>query len=533
MKVLITDDEIQIRKGLRLKVEWEEEGFQIVEEASNGQEALELLKKVEVDVVITDVRMPIMDGIEFVKRVSKEHPNVKVIVLSGYSDFEYVRSTMIEGVIDYLLKPVAPDELVEALKRIRIAAEEEKRKQIESDRISRLVHNQLEEMREQYLLHLVKEELSELNMAIERLQQLQLEDFANENAQVQFLTVEIRGSDCNNPNKVKELWLPFRMMCREIAQEYEGMYSFYDVSYANMIHFIYLVDSNQFIQSSSSLVNDLQRNVKEFMNLETVIGIGKVVTGLPEFKTGYISALLSWSQSQMGSHSQVIDGTVNNEMFEFSADFEKKLINSIENANYEAFKSNIHSILGGKNNQSIMSFSFAANRVLFLLGSLARKYDIDTNDINKMIWNCQQSIWELNSHSRVMEQLIYLGHSIIEKVYEARCSSNGTAIVENVRRYLEQHYASEISLTTLSEQFHINSTYLSDIFKNYVGQNFSDYLINLRMDNAKSLLKDKQLKIIDVAHLVGFSNSGYFSTVFKKHFGQTPVEFRKSLHLSQ
>lgn len=532
MKIMITDDEIQIRKGLRMKVEWEEEGFHIVAEASNGQEALDILKRSEIDIVITDVRMPIMDGMEFVKRCHIEHSNVKVIVLSGYSDYEYVRSSMIEGVKDYLLKPVAPDELVDVLKRVRTEIEVEKKNQIESDRMSQLVHSQLEEMREQYLLHLVKEEWSELNMAIERLHQLRLEDFTNKNIQVQFLTVEIRGSDAY-PNQLKELWLPFRMMCREISKRHEGTYTFYDTSYANMMHFIiHSVDSEQFIPSTY-LVKDVQRYVKEFMGLETVIGIGNVVTGLTEFKNGYISALLSWSQSQLGSHSQVIEGTVNKAMHNFSPDSEKKLINSIENVNYKAFKNNMDLILGEKNNQSIMTFSIVANRVLFLLGSLARKYDTDTVGINKAIWNCQQKIWELNSHNRVIDQLNHLANSIIRKVNESRCSSNGSVIVENVRRYLDKHYANEISLTALSEQFHINSAYLSEMFKNHIGQNFSDYLINLRMNNAQALLKDRQLKIIDVAYLVGFSNSGYFSTVFKKYYGQTPVEFRKSLNMDQ
>ncbi|WP_338787136.1 response regulator transcription factor [Metabacillus sp. FJAT-53654] len=529
LKVIIADDEIQIRKGLRMKVEWEEEGFQIVEEASNGQESLDLLKKMKVDVVITDVRMPIMDGIEFVKQCHHEHPNVKVIVLSGYSDFEYVRSSMIEGVKDYLLKPVAPDELVEALRRIRSEIEKEKKRQLESEQMKRLVHNQVEEMREQYLLHLVKEEWSELTVTIERLQQLQLDDFAKEDVHIQFVTVEVRGTE--RESNIKELWLPFRMLCKEIAKEHDGTYSFYDASYANMIHFIHRVDSNQ-LNSKSPLIRKIQRHVKEFMNIETVIGIGKVVTGLTECKNGYISALLSWSQSQLGSQSQVIEETTNKEVFEFTADVEKKLINTIETENHEDFKKTIYSILGEINNQSIMSFSFVANRVLFMLGSLAKKHDIDTIEINNTIWNCQQRIWELNSQNRVIEQLIHLAHSIIEKVHEDRCSSNGVAIVENVRRYLDQHYANEISLTTLADKFHINSTYLSEIFKHNIGKNFSDYLISLRMDHAQAFLKDKQLKIIDVAHLVGFSNSGYFSTVFKKHFGQTPVEFRKSQNLN-
>lgn len=524
MKVIIADDEIQIRKGLRMKVDWEEEGFQIAGEASNGKEVLELLGKMDIDLVLTDMRMPIMDGLELAKRCQQEYPNVKVIVLSGYSDFELVRGSMKEGVKDYLLKPVAPDELVEALQKIRKVIETERQKQVETAQMRQLVLSQLQEVQEQYLLYLVKEEWLEFNLVIERLRQLQLEQLVNEKAVVQFVTVEIRES-FGNPNRLKELWLPFQMLCKEISKEHVGTYSFYDPSYANMVHFLIRIDLN----TPSKLVESLQRNVKRLLNLETVIGIGNVVTGLTSFKTGYISSLLAWSQSQLGSQSQVIDAAITKEeALEFSPDFERKLTNAIENANFEAFRENIHSLLQGDGNQSILSFSFAANRVLFLLGSLSKKYDIETKDIQKTIWNCQQSIWELNSQSKVLENLVQLAQLIIEEVRLARFS-NGKLIVDSVRNYLDQHYASEISLTLLSDLFHINSAHLSETFKNYVGQNFSDYLVKLRMDKAQQFLRDKQLKIIDVANLVGFSNSGYFSTVFKKHVGQTPVEFRNAI----
>jgi two-component system, response regulator YesN len=529
MKILITDDEKQIRKGIRMKVDLADEGFYIVDEASNGQEALDRLKKIDIDIVITDVRMPIMDGMEFVKHCHREYPHVKVIVLSGYSDFEYVRTSIVSGVKDYLLKPVDPDELVDALKRIRTEVEKEKKRQREFDQMNQLVNSQLEDIREQYMLHLVKEEWLEHGVVIERLHQLQLEALAKEEVQVQFITVEIREASTKE-NILKDLWLAFRMLCKEIAYKDEGTFCFYDPNYANMIHFIYRNDSEP-LDCSSKFITSLQRHVKEFLKLETVIGIGSSVTGYQEYKTGYISALLSWSQSRLGNQSQVIDGTVNKEMYEFSPDFEKRLINAIENGKFGSLKNDIFSILGGNNNQSIITFSFAANRILFLLGYLGKKYDIDTDDINKMIWTCQQSIWQLNSQTSVMDQLIALGQLIIDRVLKARCSSNGMMIVENVRRYLDQHYASEVSLASLSEQFHINSSYLSDLFKNHVGKNLSDYLLHLRMENAKKFLKDSQLKIIDVAHLVGFSNSGYFGTVFKKYVGKTPVEYRKSLGL--
>jgi two-component system response regulator YesN len=320
------------------------------------------------------------------------------------------------------------------------------------------------------------------------------------------------------------------MLCKEIAKDHPQTYSFYDPSYANMIHFLQLLDSDN-KDSPSRLVKEIQQTIKRLLKLETVVGIGNVICGITNFKTGYISSLLAWSQSQLGSQSQVLDeSNVKEEVFEFSPEIERKLTNGIESVNYEAFKENIYFLLEGDRNLSIMSFTFAANRVLFLLGSLARKYNMETNDFQKVMWNCQQSIWELNSHTKVIEHLLQLAKLIIEKVHVARFS-NGKIIVASVQQYLEQHYASEISLSMLSELFHINSAHLSETFKHTVGQNFSDYLVQLRLQKARQFLKDKQLKIIDVANLTGFSNSGYFSTVFKKYFGQTPVEFRNSLDL--
>lgn len=524
MKVLITDDEIQIRKGLRLKVDWEEEGFQLVEEASNGKEALEILQTKDIDIVITDMRMPIMDGVELAKRCHQDFPHVKVIVLSGYSDFDYVRNSLQQGVKDYLLKPVAPDELLEALRKIRKEVEEEKRKQVEIAQMSRLVHSHLQELQEQFILHLAKEERLQLPIVIGRLQQLQLEELANENAKVQFITVEIRESD--DPKRPEELRIPFQLLCKEIAKKQKATYVFTDPSYPNMVQFLQLIDSNTSV--INQLVLQIQQNVKKLLKLETVIGIGTIVKGLSAYRSGYISSLLAWSQSQLGSKSQIMDqSATSEEVFDFSPDFERRITNAIENVNLAAFKDNLQIVLEGSEGHSVMSFSFAANQVLFMLGSLAKKYDVETKDIQNTIWNCQQNIWKLYAQHKVQEDLIQLASLIIEKVRLARFSNK--KLIDSIRHYLDQHYTSEISLTTLSTLFHINSAHLSETFKHHVGQNFSDYLVNLRMNHAKQLLKDKQLKIIDVSNLVGFSNSGYFSTVFKKHFGQTPVEFRNSI----
>src|SRR5690606_37729805 len=135
----------------------------------------------------------------------------------------------------------------------------------------------------------------------------------------------------------------------------------------------------------------------------------------------------------------------------------------------------------------------------------------------------------MNSQSKVRDYLIQLAKEIIEKVRVKRYS-NGKLVIESILHYLNEHYASEISLTSLSSLFHINSAYLSDSFKNHVGQNFSEYLVNLRIGEAKLFLTGKEFSIIDRAYLVSFSNSSYFSTVSKKRVGKTSIEYRNSIN---
>lgn len=526
LKVLITDDEMQVRMGLRMKINWEEEGFEIVGEASNGKEAIEWLRTETINLVITDMRMPIMDGLELAQYCYTEFPQIKLIVLSGYSDYEYIRGSMKEGVKDYLLKPVSPDELEETLRKIRKEIEDEKKKQADEAQMRHFVMTQVEVIQEQYLLHLIKESWFESEMVKERLCQLQLEEMTSENTRFQIFSVEIRDKS-NQSNRLRELWFPFQMICKEIAIGEKGLYTIYDPSYTNMIHFLKIVDREQ--GTVISLVKEIQSQVKGLLALETVIGVGSVVDGLSNLGNAYISSLLAWSKSQLVPRSQVIDvSDLQEDEFEFSADMERKLTNAVENANFIRFKENLDKLLGNNKDQSILSFSFMSNRVLFLLAASARKYNLQSKEIQNIMWNCQQSIWELNSYYKVIDQLIDLSRLIIEKVRTVRFS-NGNLIIEGVRQYLDQHYANEISLTFLSEMFHINSTHLSETFKKQVGQNFSDYLVKIRMEKAKELLKDKQLKIIDVANLVGYTNSGYFSTVFKKHFKQTPAYYRQSI----
>ncbi|WP_066191409.1 response regulator transcription factor [Gracilibacillus timonensis] len=526
-KVLIVDDEMQIRKGLQWKVDWKDMGFEVIAEAGNGKEALEVLAKHRLDLVMTDVRMPVMDGIELARHCQERYPQTKVVVLSGYSDFEYVKTSMKKGVRDYLLKPVDPDELEEVLERMKAVIDEDKHKQLELDRVQRQARTQLQEVQEQCLLSLVKEEWVQQSFLQERLKQLKLDVLLDGEWEAQFITVEVREIN-QQSNRVNQLRGAFQMLCKEMSDHQHGIYAFYDPHYTHMMQFLILLEP-AFHNQPSALAKSIQHHVKKLLKLETVVGVGSQVSGLDELKTGYISSLLSWSQSKLGSRSQVIDESVRPEdLTDFSPELEKRIINAIEQTNIARFQSELEMMLGEATPQSVLSFSVAANRVLFCLGSLAKKYGVETKHTQQLIWQCQQAIWELNAQKKVMAYLIQLATVVMEWINDTK-SSDGQRIVDGVRSYIDQYYGNDISLTTLSDLFHINAAYLSEIFKTQTGKNFSEYLAEVRLKESKKFLEDHHLKIIDVANLVGFSSSAYFSTVFKKHVGKTPAAYRKSL----
>ena len=513
MKVLITDDEAQVRKGLLWKIDWEKEGFTVVGEASNGREALHILEEKDPDIVLTDVRMPIMDGIALVKEMAIRHPKVKTIILSGYADFEYVRASMHEGVKRYLLKPVDPEELSSALKDIKDELISEKAEEYRTDRAKKLMQDQLAEIKEQYLLQLVRNEWAGLSISEEKLMYLGLDTFCSED--VRFLSVEIRGS--MSRSDLRALFLPFRMICRELAGE--RAISFVDASYPHMVHYI------SRIGDVKGLATDVQQAAKNLLGLESVIGLGKPVRGARALKSGYESSILAWGQSSINIESQLIDDNKRENDPDFPDEAEKVLNAYIEQGNGYLLQSFLTNLL--ERQSSVMDFTLTANRILLHLNILAGKYDPKRVEVGEEVWKCQISIWEMTSYKEVTHQLTELSGRIMRMASKLKAPANGEEVVSQVKAYMDIHYATDMSLATLAGQFHINAAYLSELFKAQVGQNFTDYLISLRMKKAKELLGDTGLKVIDIAHICGFSSSGYFSTVFKKKFGVKPIDYRK------
>ncbi|WP_223066160.1 response regulator [Paenibacillus caui] len=534
--VMLVDDEAGIRASIKAKVDWEAAGFQIVSEASSGEEALRLLDELpQPDLLISDVRMPQMDGIKLASECKKKYPGLKIVMLSGYSDFEYLKSSIQIGVRDYLLKPVVRQEIISLLAELdkEITAEhKEFREKLQSREANR---QQLQILQEQLLLQLVKDEWFSLAAVKERLIQLQMPDLTAEQLQAQFVTVEMRipNGRLEEENSRRDLLhLAFRLMCRETAAKYERIYPFYDLNHPALMCFIVLLQSESKDGGFAlQFSRELRDNISRYLRLDSVFGIGKPIDGLRQLKEGYASSMLSWSQ---GIVDMDLSGKETDQLewnLLFSPELDRKLTLAIENLDFQTFKDLLHEVFPPERETSMFVFTFLALRVILLFSTIAKKFELHDSTLQQTLWNCQISLRDYQSREQVLDQLHELAVLVMDEVRVMRFSS-GQHIVNAIQKFVDQNYCYEITLSSLAEKFYINETYLSSIFKQSVGMTFSEYVISLRMHKAKELLKENKLKLTDIATLVGFSTSSYFSTSFKKFYGKSPKEFREELFSS-
>ncbi|MBD0380230.1 response regulator transcription factor [Paenibacillus sedimenti] len=536
-RVMLVDDEVGVRNSIKAKIDWEQAGYVIESEASNGNEALQLLDDGSLpDLVITDIRMPQMDGIAFIQACKEQYPQLKMIVLSGYSDFEYMKSAIQLGVKDYLLKPVVRSELIALL--AKLAAELEADKHLAHKQELEVIKNNelLQVMQEHLIWQLVKNEWFSVPAVKERMQQLQLSALAQDDLHAQFVTVEMRipqGRLEDWSERKDLLYLAFQMLCRETAQKWQQVFPFYEISHPSMMHFLIVIEDakghERFIET---FVRDLKRYIKSYLKVDSVFGIGEPINGLRLLKNGYASSMLAWSQ-----------GTVHNDHFQpntrvlelthaFSPEAEKKLMQTIENLDMKSFTKKLQEIFSSEMDTPMFVFTFLSLRIILMFNAIAKKFQFGDTSLQTYLWNCQMTVRDYQSREQVLEQLYEMAELVMNEVKRTRFSS-GQHMVEAIVKYIDENFSYELTLSSLADMFHLNETYLSGLFKQSTGVTFSDYVTKLRLTKAAALLEENVLKLTDIATLVGYSSSSYFSTAFKKSYGKSPKEYREQFLLSQ
>lgn len=520
-RAILVDDEVFTRKGLLKLVDWTACGFEIVEEADNGEDALEIIERLQPDVVITDIRMPVLDGLELIRQVkSQGTANPYFMIVSGYDEFNYAKQAVRFGVHDFILKPVDEAELSDALVRLstRLAEEREAR-----HRTNQLLSGSLMES-------LIMGE-ADSGLLREWESRLQLQS----SERLYYVFVEMNDHDFIRPtvedkSAGEALKAEVELACREIIGT---DYPLYLHEHRNRIGVIMpermLMSIDGHLQAFASQVQRLLSGEKR----RVLLYFSKPVLGLDEMQQAYASAKEALQYKYVYDECGIV-------VFEDATKLElhymgleeslyTKLLEQIEELHFEQLEQTIHELF-----RSFQSKLYAPEAVktaisqcvlgvVRVLNRMGGQQDQLASLEAMMIWH------DHNLSLRELKRLftafaVESAHYIAQLRREQQKGGIG-----QIRAYIETHFHHIISLKSIAAKFYMNPVYLGQLFKKTYGVYFNDFLLQLRVSEAKRLLRQTDLRIYEIAGRVGFANPDYFVTQFEKMERSTPTEYRTRL----
>jgi YesN/AraC family two-component response regulator len=529
-RILIADDEYWIRQNLKGILDWESHSFDFLEPAEDGEQALKKIRLEHPDIVITDVNMPFVSGTELIKIARVENPDVAFIVLSGYDDYEYVRSALVAGAIDYLLKPVSEGDLLAVLNK---AIEH-----ISKNRLEILEQREIKEKLQIVTGTSIDQELSllihqtndrELQIH-DRLAEYEL-DFAGFTMIVFHTAALTRILRSLRNITMDQLILNIK---KEITILAEGSkYLIVHNIYKNN-EFFMITDMNQ-----SKLENVCRKLVQVLYNL-TGLPVKSVISsryvGFSDLKNAYSETMaLLFSRPYNARKTALYSGNTDARSIQkqITSEQEKQLQFALANRNRPLFQRILlkeiclfQYIEQGWTYAEVRQTLDSISWLLRDINSINNTQLLILDNLAELLLAAIEG-FDIEEIRSILEQMIdeAFGASPPKKQYK------GTRqIIISVKEFIDKNYSEDLWLMGLSRKFNIESSYLSKTFKNIIGENMMLYISKTKIEKAKMLLYKKELKITDIASLVGYDDYSYFSRVFKKITGLSPREYREKLN---
>ncbi len=492
--IMLVDDEVLAMEYLKNMMDWEAHGCRIIGCVSNGKRAVELYEKEWPDIVISDIRMPGMDGIELTRKLKERNPDAIVVLLSAYKDFEYAQQAIQYGASNYLIKhELCEEKIVRELKRVQeqLQSKNKKDKIYQTYFMNQLIHNQIGEMEEEKL------------------------------GKRLFLLLVHKRNYFHQGSLVEEEWS---------AEEQEVLRSVIEKSMEDTIMYVADVPltANNLLVLYRIENTTSQYTVNQLIERKTA-QIGNALKGLPEC---YFNILFSCEimQKEISMIFQRMSRQIRSSFFwkankalylsDISEKEEKVIwgnqISNLKNALYEEgtdMKETIRQIF--REVQSCQMES--CKSLVHLFDGMERKVREEEGFQKK------DNMEKLFTIEEVEEYYITCFEELYQKIHQEEYSKQ----VENMIRYIRQNYDQELSLEMLGEKFQMNGVYLGQIFKREVGITFLKYLTNVRIEEAKRLLQKENCTIAETASLVGYRTSQYFSHIFTRTVGMKPQEYKR------
>ena len=533
IKIFLVEDEIVVREGIKNNINWVENGFLFCGEASDGELAYPLIQKAKPDIVITDIRMPFMDGLELSRLIKKEMPMVKIIILSGYGEFDYAKEAINIGITDYLLKPINGANLLSSVKGIaEIIKKEQEEKENYNKFLKDIKENEIDEKRR--LFHDLVSDSDSLASILERGRDLNLELTAPFYNIILLQVGIVRGG-----KKERETYPQIWQEINELV-ELRGDAILFDCS----------IEGKAILLKGSSLeeINRIQDyyilSLREILDKDNPIsyfgGIGKTVGRLGELILSYHEASRAFAYRYIWDINEILDYDIIPKGYGATQaiDFNLGNISQLDKRKVEIFlksgeKEEVHFFveeylksLGNEFRNSILFRQYLVMDMYFTVMRFLEDLGYGTEVIDKPFKDSR----EMNIQISSMELTQGYIENIFLEVMEIRdemADKHYNGIINRAKEYIWEHYAEvELSLNQVAARVYISPSHFSTVFSQKTGRTFVKYLTDIRMTKAKELLKCTDLKTSEIGYMVGYKDPHYFSYLFKKTQNCTPKQYR-------
>lgn len=531
-RILLVDDEEEVRKSIIKKINWEQAGFQVVGDAENGEEALEKVEALEPDVVFTDIRMPYMDGLTLTERIRQSRPSVKVLIFSGFDDFEYAQQAIKLNVTEYILKPVNVEELTAILKRIRENLDREIEQRRDITRLRESYLSSLPILREHFLNSLVQSCMPQ-SLIEEKCREYGLELLGARKyvAAVVDVQTEESKSEATRPLHQQQELIPISV--RQLLEEKLKHFCRFAVFQSSVeLMVLAAIDKENSQTGLITVLEDISREAHRILEVTLTIGVGHSCAGMGDICRSYQAARNALGyKAIVGAGSAIYIGDVepvSRGKLPLGGKEESELIAAIKFGGPEAIESATSRMIACMEEARVHIKQYQAYilHVVSSLTQLMQQYDMNLSEVLGSEEDYFELLSQVQKRSDFGTWLMEISCRIHEELGKERDNTTRN-VISQAKQYIQDNYQNpDLSVEMLCRYLHMSPAYFSTMFKKETGQTYVNYLTQLRLDKAVELLNKTDDKTYVIASKVGYAEQNYFSYVFKKRFGVSPTKYR-------
>lgn len=525
--VFAVDDEPIVLEGIRSKIDWEGSNFAFAGEATDGEIALSMIHEIKPDILITDIKMPFMDGLQLAEAIKRTQPWIKIIILSGHDEFDYAKKAISIGIEDYLLKPFTPEELLASLKKTAAQIDKERKQLSDISKLREELKSSETLIKKEFLNNLVHGS-ADTNTVMQKCAELGI-SLISRYYKVLISRIESKTGNTKNQQEACSLLNSYSAAINEAV-------SFFH--HSNLLVCIFKGSTQSELDDNTFRAAETISHIATKNDDCTVLtAIGKTVEHLSQLKESYDDAKRILQAGSTSKENRIIssDDLAETETGAEDAllDFNEgdPLVDKLKYAGKGDIKTIIEesmSLIKKNPDQFSVFASYLLVDLIFAVSKLVEKLGGNIKELNPEILQrkfIDDAVSDETRFTKTLEQVL----NFALEFRDSKMTGKYGNVILKAKQFIEENYADQnTTLTTVAEAVCLSPNHFSTIFSQECKTTFIEYLTNVRLENAKRLMRETDMKGYDIAYECGFSDPHYFSYIFKKNTGLSPREYKLS-----